>query len=67
MFDGTVNLKIWSPSEKSEMMTVKRLKEIIEDLDDEFTVTISDMNWVSWEIDCDERRIDFEREYKDGA
>lgn len=64
MVDGTTNLKIWLPPSESFHLNVGKLKEIIKDLPDDFVVTIDDMNWIFYEIDHEEERIDFSRDYK---
>jgi hypothetical protein len=65
MFDGTsVNIKYWVPPSQSHRLNVKKLKEIIQYLPDEFVVTIDDMNWIFYEVDWDDGRVDFTRDYK---
>lgn len=62
-----IELKIWTgPSEKSEKLTVGKIKEILKNIPEQFYFTISNMDWVFWEIDWENRVIDFERDYRDG-
>ena len=45
---------------------LKQLKKLIQDLPDEFLVTIDDMDFLFWEIDGEDGRIDFSRDYREG-
>lgn len=57
-------IKPFYPPRESKQINVKQLKEIIQNLPDDMLVTIDDFDFIFWEIDYDENRIDFCRDYK---
>ena len=63
MIDST-SLQIWTIPTTSYRLDVEKLEDIISKIPKHFIVTIDDFEYLFWEINWENEKIDFFRDYK---
>jgi len=62
--DSTTKIKIWEPPSQTYRFTVSKLKKLLEELPDSFSIHIDDFDYIGYEIDWENGCVDFWRDYK---
>lgn len=59
-----IKVKCWKPPAESRKFNVSDFRKLLQKIPEDFSITIDDFDFIFYEIDWEDKRIDFSRDYK---